>query len=82
MDIVLIQTGADEAWGTEQYLVKGAGMDRESTLFLTEKGAIAASSAKQVEKIIRIGKEHRLEPASPKEAREKLKLKGLEKVRY
>jgi kynurenine formamidase len=38
MDIVLIRTGADAAWGTEQYLVKGAGMNRESTLFLTEKG--------------------------------------------
>jgi len=37
-DIVLIQTGADEAWGTQQYLLKGAGMDRESTLFLTEQG--------------------------------------------
>lgn len=38
LDIVLIQTGADVAWGTPVYLVKGAGMDRESTLFLTEKG--------------------------------------------
>ena len=38
LDIVLVRTGADEAWGTPQYLVKGAGMDRESTLFLTEKG--------------------------------------------
>jgi kynurenine formamidase len=38
LDIVLIQTGADVAWGTPQYLVKGAGMTRESTLFLTEKG--------------------------------------------
>jgi len=38
LDIVLVQTGADEAWGTASYLVKGAGMDRESTLFLTEKG--------------------------------------------
>ncbi len=38
LDIVLIQTGADEAWGTQEYLVKGAGMDRESTLFFTEKG--------------------------------------------
>jgi kynurenine formamidase len=37
-DIILIQTGADEAWGTKEYLVKGAGMDRESTLFLTEQG--------------------------------------------
>lgn len=38
LDIVLIQTGADEAWGKEEYLVKGAGMDRESTLFLVEQG--------------------------------------------
>jgi kynurenine formamidase len=38
LDIVLVQTGADSAWGTPHYLVKGAGMDRQSTLFLTEKG--------------------------------------------
>ena len=38
LDIVLVRTGADEAWGTPQYRVKGAGMARESTLFLTEKG--------------------------------------------
>jgi kynurenine formamidase len=38
LDIVLIQTGADKAWGTPEYLVKGAGMDRESTLYLTQKG--------------------------------------------
>lgn len=38
LDIVLIRTGADAAWGTEEYLIKGAGMDRESTLFLTEQG--------------------------------------------
>ena len=38
MDIVLIQTGAEVAWGTPQYLVKGAGMTRESTLYLTEQG--------------------------------------------
>jgi len=38
MDIVLIETGADQAWGTPEYLVKGAGMDRESTLYLTERG--------------------------------------------
>lgn len=38
LDIVLIQTGADSVWGTPEYLVKGPGMDRESTLFLTEKG--------------------------------------------
>jgi len=38
LDIVLVRTGAEEAWGTPQYLMKGAGMDRESTLYLTEKG--------------------------------------------
>lgn len=38
LDIVLIQTGAEAFWGTEAYLVKGAGMDRESTLYLTERG--------------------------------------------
>ena len=38
LDIVLIQTGADEFWGTKEYLVKGAGMDRESTLYLLDKG--------------------------------------------
>jgi kynurenine formamidase len=38
LDIVLIQTGADRAWGTPEYLVKGAGMERESTLYLLEKG--------------------------------------------
>jgi kynurenine formamidase len=38
LDIVLVQTGAEAFWGKEEYLVKGAGMDRESTLFLTEKG--------------------------------------------
>ena len=38
LDIVLIQTGADKVWGTKEYLVKGAGMTRESTLFLLEQG--------------------------------------------
>lgn len=38
LDIVLIQTGADKVWGTPQYLVTGAGMDRESTLYLTQRG--------------------------------------------
>jgi kynurenine formamidase len=38
LDIVLVQTGADAAWGKEEYLVRGAGMDRESTLYLTEQG--------------------------------------------
>ncbi|HPL63188.1 MAG: cyclase family protein [Syntrophales bacterium] len=38
LDIVLVWTGADSAWGTPQYLTRGAGMDRESTLFLTSRG--------------------------------------------
>ena len=38
LDIVLIQTGAEAYWGKAEYLIKGAGMDRESTLYLTEKG--------------------------------------------
>ena len=37
-DIVLIRTGADAAWGRPEYLVKGAGMTRERTLFILEKG--------------------------------------------
>lgn len=38
LDIVLIQTGAEAYWGKQEYLIRGAGMDRESTLFLTEQG--------------------------------------------
>lgn len=38
MDIVLVRTGADAAWGKPEYLVKGAGMTRESTLFLLDQG--------------------------------------------
>ena len=38
LDIVLIQTGSDSAWGTPRYLVTGPGMTRESTLFLTDRG--------------------------------------------
>lgn len=38
LDIVLIRTGADAAWGKPEYLVKGPGMTRESTLFILEKG--------------------------------------------
>jgi hypothetical protein len=42
LDIVLVQTGADSAWGSPEYLLKGAGMDRESTLYLLEKGVKVA----------------------------------------
>jgi len=53
----------------------------EDNLYL-EKGVMAKSSAEQVEKIIRIGKEHDLEPATPDEAREILNLKGQDKVKF
>ncbi|MEJ2156993.1 MAG: cyclase family protein, partial [Desulfobacteraceae bacterium] len=38
MDIVLVRTGADAFWGSPEYLVKGAGMTRASTLFILEQG--------------------------------------------
>ena len=38
LDIVLVRTGADAFWGKSEYLVKGAGMTRESTLHLCEMG--------------------------------------------
>jgi kynurenine formamidase len=38
MDIVLVQTGADVFWGKPEYLGKGPGMTRESTLYLIDKG--------------------------------------------
>lgn len=38
LDIVLIRTGADQFWGKAQYLLKGCGMTRDSTLYLLEKG--------------------------------------------
>jgi kynurenine formamidase len=38
LDIVLVHVGADKSWGKQEYLVKGAGMTRESTLYLLEKG--------------------------------------------
>jgi uncharacterized protein (DUF849 family) len=53
----------------------------EDNLYL-EKGRMAKSNAEQVEKIVRIGKEHGLEPATPDEAREILDLKGIGRVKY
>lgn len=38
LDIVLVHVGADKFWGKPEYLVKGAGMTRESTLFLLDQG--------------------------------------------
>ncbi len=53
----------------------------EDNLYL-EKGRMAKSNAEQVEKIVRIGKEHGLEPATPDEARGILNLKGIDSVKY
>jgi len=53
----------------------------EDNLYL-ERGRLAKSSAEQVEKIVRIAREHGLEPASSDEARQILQLKGLEEVGF
>jgi 3,5-dioxohexanoate:acetyl-CoA acetone transferase len=53
----------------------------EDNLFIS-KGKLAKSNAEQVEKIIRIAREHDLEPAKPSEARQILNLKGPSKVRF
>ena len=53
----------------------------EDNLYL-EKGELAKSSGEQVEKIIRIAREHGLEPATPEEARGILQLKGVQAVKY
>ena len=53
----------------------------EDNLYL-EKGVMAKSSGEQVEKIVRIAREHGMEPATPDEAREILGLKGIENVKF
>ena len=53
----------------------------EDNLYL-EKGTLAKNNAEQVEKIIRIGKELGVEPASPSEVREILGLKGMDRVKF
>jgi uncharacterized protein (DUF849 family) len=53
----------------------------EDNLYL-EKGVMAKSSGEQVEKIVRIAREHGMEPATADEAREILSLKGLSRVKY
>jgi len=37
-DAVLIMTGADEYWGKQEYLMKGCGMGRDSTLHILNMG--------------------------------------------
>ncbi len=53
----------------------------EDSLYL-ERGVLAKSSAEQVAKIIRIGRELGVEPATPDEARTILGLKGLDQVNF
>ena len=53
----------------------------EDNLYL-EKGVMAKSSGEQVEKIVRIAREHGLAPATPDEARQILGLKGIDKVGF
>lgn len=38
LDIVLVMTGTDKYWGSPDYINRGAGMTRESTLWLIERG--------------------------------------------
>jgi uncharacterized protein (DUF849 family) len=53
----------------------------EDNLYL-EKDVLAKSNAEQVAKIIRIARELGIRPATPREARAILKLKGLDKVNF
>ena len=63
--------------GTAALLLGGhVRVGLEDNLFL-KKGVLAQSSAEQVAKIVRIGHELEIEPATPAEAREMLGLKGL-----
>jgi uncharacterized protein (DUF849 family) len=45
-------------------------------------GKLAKSSAEQVERVVTIGRQFSMEPATPAEAREMLGLKGLDKVNF
>jgi uncharacterized protein (DUF849 family) len=53
----------------------------EDSLYLS-KGVLAKSSAEQVTKIIAIARELGIEPATPDEARQRLKLKGINQVGF
>ena len=53
----------------------------EDNLYL-EKGVMARNSGEQVEKIVRIAREHGMEPATPDEARKILGLKGLGSLKF
>jgi uncharacterized protein (DUF849 family) len=67
---------------TQSLLIGGnVRVGLEDNLFL-DKGVMAKSSAEQVAKIARIARELGIEPATPDEAREILRLKGIDKVNF
>ncbi len=67
---------------TQSLLIGGnVRVGLEDNLFL-DKGRMAKSNAEQVAKIIRIGRELGIEPATPGEARKILGLKGIDKVNF
>lgn len=67
---------------TTSFLLGGhARVGLEDSLYL-EKGVLAKSSGEQAAKIIRIGRELGIEPATPDEARAILGLKGKEQVNF
>ena len=66
---------------TSLLLGGNARVGLEDSLYL-ERGVLAKSSAEQVAKIIRIGRELGVDPATPDEARTILGLKGLDQVNF
>ncbi len=66
---------------TSLILGGNARVGLEDSLYLG-KGTLAKCNAEQVEKIIRIGKELGVEPASPSEVRKMLGLKGMDQVNF
>jgi uncharacterized protein (DUF849 family) len=67
---------------TQSLILGGhARVGLEDNLYI-EKGVMARSNAEQVAKMVRIAGELGIKPATPKEAREILNLKGLEEVDF
>ncbi len=67
---------------TQSLLLNGnVRVGLEDNLYLA-KGEMARSNGEQVEKIVRIARELGIEPATPREARQVLGLKGLDKVGF
>lgn len=67
---------------TQSFLLGGhARVGLEDNLYIS-KGKLAKSNAEQVQKVIRIARELELEPATPREGRKILGLKGLDQVAF